>query len=218
MKQYTALLVFLVAIAAGCGGSSSSGSSTPATAAPSSSASTSPTASASSNPAATFPCNTTTASATGTLSNVVAGTPATYPPLGSCAESITFQSGTTIASGTTVNVTTSLTAPAGAPSPLPTSPTGSGTAKTIVFETLNVTAGSIAIGTGAGTAPVQTVTLASTGSCASYYTAFAGGGAWQGFGTAGTFSGLTVTFAAGNGNGATLTSAGSPYYVLFACF
>jgi hypothetical protein len=91
--------------------------------------------------------------------------------------------------------------------------------KTIVFETLNVTAGSIALGTGAGQAPQQTVTLASAGTCSTYYEAFAAGGTWQGgYGNAGTLSGLTVTFAPGNGNGGTLNASGSPYYVAFVCF
>jgi hypothetical protein len=155
------------------------------------------------------------------MSNVVPGTPATYPPLGSCSASITFQSGTTVAAGTTVNVTTSLAAPAGAPSPLPTAPSGAtGSLQTVIFETLAVQSGSITLATGNGQSPQQTVTLASTGTCSSteYYEAFAASGAWQGgWGSAGTLSNLTVTFAPGNSNGAALT-AGNTYYVVFACY
>jgi hypothetical protein len=155
------------------------------------------------------------------MSNPVPGTTATYPPLGSCDASITFQSGTTVASGTTVNVTTSLAAPAGAPSPLPTAPSGTtGSLQTIIFETLAVQTGSITLATGANQSPEQTVTLASGGTCTSteYYEAFAASGAWQGgWGNAGSVSGLTATFAAGNSNGASLT-AGNTYYVAFVCY
>jgi hypothetical protein len=221
-KRAFLCFIILASAIAGCnaGNPGSTPSVTTATpsASASSSASASPTASASS--AATFPCNTTTASSSATMSNVTPGTAATYPPLGSCHGSITFSSGTTIAAGTTVNVVTSLAAPTYAPSPLPTDPSGSATPKTIVFETLTVTAGSIALATGAGQAPAQTMTLASAGTCSTYYEAFAAaGGQWQGgYGNAGTLSGTTVTFAAGNGNGGALNAAGSPYYVVFVCF
>ncbi|HTX56357.1 MAG TPA: hypothetical protein VMD47_04560 [Candidatus Acidoferrales bacterium] len=210
--------IFAAAAIAACGGNSSPGS-TPSTTAPGSSPTTNP--SPSSSAAATFPCNTATASSSGTLSNATDGTPATYPPLGSCDATITFQSGTTIAAGTSVNVTTSQVAPAGAPSPLPTAPSGvTGSVQTIIFETLAVQSGSITLGSGSGQSPEQTVTLASTGTCTSteYYSAFAANGSWQsGWDGSGSLSGLTVTFAPGEGNGGTLT-AGNTYYVVFACY
>ncbi|HTZ54375.1 MAG TPA: hypothetical protein VMB20_04880 [Candidatus Acidoferrum sp.] len=82
-----------------------------------------------------------------------------------------------------------------------------------------MTAGSIALGTGSGTSPQQTVTLASTGTCSAYYEAFATGAGWQGgLGSPGSLSGLTVTFAPGQGSGGTLNAAGSPYYIAFVCF
>lgn len=177
------------------------------------------TAAATSNPLAAFPCGTAPASASGTVTNPTAGTQINFPALGACSSTITFSSGTTFGSGTSVNVTTSLAAPAGAPSPLPTNPgTGSSTPKTLLFETLTITAGSITVPAGNNTSPVQTVTVANTGTCVSYGQIFAAGGAWQGVST-GTVSGATVSFGAGQNSGSTtLNAAGSPYFIGYVCY
>lgn len=169
---------------------------------------------------AAFPCGSAPPTAAGTLSNITDLAPANYPALGSCSSSITFQSGTTIAGGTTVNVTTSLTLPVGAPTPLPTSPASPGaTPQAVVYETLNVTAGSITINTGLTAAPLQTLTYANTGTCSTFAQSFAAtGGSWQGA-SAGTRNGLTITFPAGqSGNTQVLNTAGSPYWIAFLCY
>ncbi len=195
----------LIAVVAGCGGAKTN----PAPAA-------TPTSSASVGGSATFPCGTVSGTATGTLSPV-AGTAASFPALGSCTASITFQSGTTIATGTTISATASLTAPAGAPSPLPTNPAGSNAPTPIAFLAFTLTSGSISIPTGANAAPAQSITLANTGTCSTYYTTF-GTTAWQGYGNAGTLSSLTVSFPTGQNSNVTTLTTGTNYYVAFVCF
>jgi len=168
-----------------------------------------------------FPCGSAPPTAAGTLSNLTTGTPESYPALGACSASITFQNGTTIGNGTTVNVTTSLTLPAGAPSPLPTSPASPGaTPQAVVYETLNVTAGSITVPVGPSASPVQAVTYGSVGTCATFAQSFAAtsGGGWQGAST-GTRNGTTVTFPAGQSSNQTvLNAAGSPYWIAYLCY
>jgi hypothetical protein len=210
-----ATLAFIVsaAIVSGC-------SSTSAPTVAAASATSTPTAvpTTSSNPALTFPCGTVTANGTATANSIVPGTAANFPALGSCSSSITFASNTVVASGTSVNVTTSLTAPAGAPSPLPTNPSGTNAPTTIEFVTLAVTQGSITVGTGATAGPAQSITLANVGSCKTYFQSFATGGAWQGFGNAGTLTGATVNFPAGQNSGSQVLNAGNTYFLVFACF
>jgi hypothetical protein len=180
----------------------------------------SPTATATSGTQAAFPCGSAPPSASGTLSNFVTGSPIPYPALGSCNANITFGSGTTIAPGTQISVTTSLALPSGAPTALPTNSNGGGAPKgTLVFETLNVTAGSITVPVGATASPVQTVTIASTGTCSTYGQSFTSTGQpWQGT-SSGTLSGLTVTFPAGQSSQTTtLNTAGSPYFIAYLCY
>jgi hypothetical protein len=210
-----ATLAFIVsaAIVSGC-------SSTSAPTVAAASATSTPTAvpTTSSNPALTFPCGTVTANGTGTANTIVAGTAVNFPALGSCSSSITFSSNTTVTSGTSVNVTTSLTAPAGAPSPLPTNPSGTNAPTTIEFVTLAVTAGGITVPTGNTAGPAQAITLANVGSCKTYFQSFAIGGVWQGFGNAGTLTGATVSFPAGQNSSAVTLSAGNSYFIEFAYF
>lgn len=182
----------------------------------------SPTSTATSGTQAVFPCGSAPPSSTsGTLTNFAVGTPMAYPTLGACSASITFQAGTTFGTPTTVNVTTSIAEPAGAPTALPTSPSGTSTPKAaLLYEELTVTAGSITITNGATTSPLQTVTIASTGSCSTYGQSFASAqqGSWQGA-TSGTLNGLTVTFPPGQSSNSTmLTVAGSPYIVGYFCY
>ena len=183
------------------------------TASPTPSPSPSPTATATSGTQAVFPC--------GTLTNFTTGSPMAYPTLGACSAAITFQSGTTFGAGTSVNVTTSITPPVGAPSPLPSNPsTGTGAPKAaLLYEELQVTAGSITVPPGALTSPLQTVTIASTGTCSTYGESFATSAqGWQGA-SQGTLNGLTVTFPAGqNSSGTTLNVAGSPYFIGYFCY
>jgi hypothetical protein len=211
-----ASLAFIVsaAIVSGCSSTSAP------TVAAGSSATSAPTATptTSSNPALTFPCGTVTANGTGTANTIVAGTAVNFPALGSCSSSITFSSNTTVTSGTSVNVTTSLTAPTGAPSPLPTNPSGTNAPTTIEFVTLAVTAGGITVPTGNTAGPAQAITLANVGSCKTYFQSFATGGAWQGFGNAGTLTGATVNFPAGQNSNAVTLSQGNTYFLVFACF
>ena len=118
-----------------------------------------------------------------------------------------------------VTVTPSLAAPAGAPSPLPTNPSGTNAPQTLLFESLTVTSGFITIPAGATTSPQQTVTIANTGTCATYGQSFSvTGGAWQGV-SLGTLSALTVAFPSGqNSSGITLNAAGSPYVIAYLCY
>jgi hypothetical protein len=170
---------------------------------------------------AAFPCGSAPPSASGTLSGLTQLTPASFPALGSCSSTITFQGSTTIAGGTTVNVTTSSTLPVGAPTPLPTSPASPGaTPQAVIYETLNVTAGSITVNSGANASPLQTITYANIGTCSTFAQSFAatGGGSWQGA-SAGNRTGLTVTFPAGQSSNTTvLNAAGSPYWIAYLCY
>lgn len=215
MKHPFFVAMFAVVAAAAIVSGCSSTSSVPSTAA--STATAAPTASSGST--AAFPCGTVSGNGTGTVTTFTTGTAVNFPALGSCSSSITFQSGTTFANGTSITTTSSLTAPSGAPSPLPTNPSGTNAPTTIEFVTLAVTAGSITIPAGANAAPVQTVTLANTGTCKTYYQGFAGGGAWQGgFGTAGTLSGSTVTFPTGTNSSSVTLTASNTYYIAYVCF
>ena len=200
---------------AGCSGGSNT---TPSGGTPTTTPTSTPTTAPTNNPQAAFPCGSAPATASSTLSTFQTGSAIAFPALGSCSSSITFQSGTTFGAGTSVNVVTSLAAPAGAPSPLPTNPAGSSAPQTLIFETLTVTAGSINVGTGATAGPAQSVTIANTGTCTTYAQSFATGGAWQGAGT-GTLSGVTATFPASqNASPITLNAAGSPYYIAYLCY
>jgi hypothetical protein len=209
-----ATLAFIVsaAIVSGC-------SSTSAPTVAAASATSTPTAAptTSSNPALTFPCGTVTANGTGTANTFAVGTAVNFPALASCSSSITFQNGTTFTGSPSINVTTSLTVPAGAPSPLPTNPSGTTAPTTLEFVTLAVTQGSIAVGTGLTASPAQSITLANVGSCKTYFQSFAIGGVWQGFGNAGTLTGATVSFPAGQNSSAVTLSAGNSYFIEFAC-
>ena len=82
-----------------------------------------------------------------------------------------------------------------------------------------MTAGSITVPPGALTSPLQTVTIASTGTCSTYGESFATAAqGWQGA-SQGTLNGLTVTFPAGqNSSGTTLNVAGSPYFIGYFCY
>lgn len=179
----------------------------------------SPTATATSGTQAAFPCGSAPPSASGTLTNFAVGTTLQYPALGSCSATITFQTGTTFGVTNSVNVTTTAAVPAGAPSPLPTGPTGTAPKAALLYETLTVTAGSITVPVGTTASPLQTVTIASTGTCSSYGQSFAQSlGGWQGA-SSGTLNGLTVTFPAGQSTNQTvLNVAGSPYYIGYFCY
>ena len=186
---------------------------------PATSPTTTPTTSPTSNPLATFPCGTAPATATGTITNATSGVPISFPALGGCSATVTFSSSTTFGTATSFNVTTSLAAPAGAPSPLPTSPSGTSAPQTLIFEALTVTNGSITVPAGASAGPTQSVTIANKGTCATFLEAFtAAGTPWNG-GSVGTFSGLTATFPSGqNSSSVTLNAAGSPYYLAYLCY
>ena len=187
---------------------------------PSASPSPSPSSTASTGPQAAFPCGSAPPSASGSLSGFVAGSPMPYPTLGSCSSNITFGASTTFGTNTTVVVTTSLALPSGAPTAQPTNPSGTGTPKAaLLYETLTVTNGSITVPVGPTASPIQSVTLASTGTCSTYAQSFAPTGqGWQGAST-GTLSGLTVTFPAGQSSSQTvLNAAGSPYWIGYFCY
>lgn len=206
----TSFLVFsLIAAVAGCGGGASNPSPAPTSTA---------SGGAGGGGSATFPCGTVSGNATGTLSPTV-GSAANFPALGSCTASVTFQSGTTIASGTSISATSSLSAPAGAPSPLPTNPAGSNAPTTIAFVAFSLSSGSITIPSGATASPAQSVTLATTGTCSTYYSLFGTASGWQGgYSNAGTLSGTTVTFPSGTNSNPITLSTGTTYYIAFVCF
>jgi hypothetical protein len=101
---------------------------------------------------------------------------------------------------------------------MPTNPAGTNAPTPIDFIALSLTAGSITIPAGANASPSQTVTLASTGSCSTYYQLFGTSGGWQGYGSAGTLSGLTVTFPTGTNSGSSTLTPGTTYYLAYVCF
>gem|GEM_PF-3934725 len=117
-----------------------------------------------------------------------------------------------------MSATTSLTAPAGAPSPLPTNPAGSNAPTTIAFVAFSLSSGSITLLAGASASPAFAVTLASTGTCSTYYSSFGTASGWQGYSNAGTLSGSTVTFASGTNSNPTTLTTGTNYYLAFVCF
>lgn len=180
----------------------------------------SPTATSTSGTQAAFPCGSAPpSSTTGTLTNFTTGTPIAYPTLGACSATITFQGSTTFGNPTTINVTTSIALPSGAPTALPTNSNGAAPKAALLYETLAVTAGSITVMTGPTAAPAQTVTVASTGSCSTYGESFGTAAqGWQGADNSFTLNGLTVTFPAGQSTNQTVLSNGNTYYIGYFCY
>jgi hypothetical protein len=154
------------------------------------------------------------------------GVPLQLAPLGACTATVTFQTGTTV--NGSITVSSSATTPANAPGTLPASPNAS-PLQPILFETLSFPAGaSVSVPT-SSTSPSETLTLASTTGCTTFFQT-AGGAAsnpattlqgWQAFGSTGvTAIGATATFPSGQ-SGGTITlgdpTVATTYFLLFAC-
>lgn len=142
------------------------------------------------------------------------GTAIPLPSIAGITGSITFASGGTIPSGTTISVTVANFQPSPPPAYAAPSPTASpsGTGTPLLYATITFS-NNVTLSAG----PAQSFTLPGSTTGHSYYTYFqdATAGTNQGYGNAGTVSGSTVTFPGGGGGAQTLLTGHVYYQTLF---